>query len=155
MLAIHLVADGGKHYWIEKVDERYWPQLTDDDLLRTLYDPVAGRENFEIIREPDNAMFNAAVVSVGRFGIIYSVVLHVVPQYARYERRRLHVWQDFKHQILDRRSPLYRDTAVVKGGYIPSTEVAASSASCRSQSPLRRTPILNKTSPPASRSSGR
>lgn len=123
VLAIHLVADGGKHYWIEKVDERYWPQLTDDDLLRTLYDPVAGRENFEIIRQPDNAMFNAAVVSVGRFGIIYSVVLHVVPQYARYERRRLHVWQDFKHQILDRRSPLYRDTAVVKGGYIPSTEI--------------------------------
>ena len=123
VLAIHLVADGGKHYWIEKVDERYWPQLTDDDLLRALYDPVAGRENFEIIREPDNAMFDAAVVSVGRFGIIYSVVLEAAPQYARYERRRLHVWQDFKHQILDRRSPLYRDTAIVPGGYVPSTDV--------------------------------
>jgi hypothetical protein len=105
VVALHLVADGGKHYWIESIAD---PQLTDDDKLNSLY----GSENFEIIRTPDDDVFNAIVVSVGRFGIIYSVVLRVVPQYCMHERRRLHVWQDIKHQIKDRQGPLYTEPAV-------------------------------------------
>ena len=49
--------------------------------------------------------------------------MRALPQYALYERRRLHVWQDFKHQIKDRRSPLYRDAAIQPGGRTPSTAV--------------------------------
>lgn len=128
VVAIHLVGDGGVHYWIESSDERYWPQLTDDDRLREVYGTAAygGEDNFRIVRTRDNALFDAAVVAAGRFGVIYSVVLRALPQYARYERRRLHVWQDFKHQILDRTSPLYTDAAIVSGGYTPSTPVTSS-----------------------------
>jgi hypothetical protein len=125
VVAVHLVTDGGKHYWIESTDERYFPQLTDDDLLRDLYsrDEYGGCKNFEIIRTPDDEVFRAVLVSAGRFGIIYSVVVRAVRQYARWERRRLHVWQDFKHQIKDHRSPLYRDAAIQAGGPSPSTLV--------------------------------
>lgn len=127
VVAIHLVADGGAHYWIESSDERYWPQLTDDDLLRQVYGTGANGEetDFRIVRTRDNALFDAAIVAAGRFGVIYSVVLRALPQYARYERRRLHVWQNFKHEILNRNSKLYRDAAILPGGYTPSTPVTS------------------------------
>ena len=126
VVAIHLVADGGKHYWIEMVDhERYYPQLTDDDMLNALYGKpeLGGPDNFQVIRAIDNAVFDAVLVSAGRFGVIYSVVLRAVPQYALYERRRLHVWQDFKHQIKHLASPLYTDAAILPNGFVPSTDV--------------------------------
>ncbi|HYI13862.1 MAG TPA: hypothetical protein VEX37_00605 [Thermomicrobiales bacterium] len=129
VVAIHLVADGGKHYWIETYDrDRYYPQLTDDDALHALYGTQAlgGPDNFEIIREQGNQVFDAVLVSAGRFGVIYSVVLRAIPQYALYERRRLHVWQDIKHQIKNLGSPLYTDAAILANGYVPSTPPAPS-----------------------------
>lgn len=113
VVAIHLVADGGKHYWIERVNEAYYPQLTDDDRLRELYDRAeyGGPGNFEIIRHPGNEMFNAVLVSAGRFGVIYSVVMRAEWQYSLWERRRLHIWQDVKQQITNRQSPLFLDHA--------------------------------------------
>ncbi len=111
VLAIHLVADGGRHYWIEKVDPDL-PQMTDDAKLIELYgsDPLWGDGNFEIIREPDNAVFDSALISLGRFGVIYSIVLRAVPQYGLTEKRRLHLWQDIKQDILDQTSPLWHDS---------------------------------------------
>lgn len=108
VLAMHLVADGGKHYWIEAVSDDS-PQLTDDFMMSIEFGVTeyGGIENFEIIRA--NSVFDAVLVSVGRFGVIYSVVLRAVPQYALHERRRLHVWQDFKHQIKDLDGPLYNE----------------------------------------------
>jgi hypothetical protein len=122
VVAIHLVADGGKHYWIERVDERYHPQLVDDHQLAKLYGsterggPDNEPDSFEIIRDPDNKVFNAVLVSAGRFGVIYSIVLRAVPQYSLWERRRLHVWQDVKKQITDRNGPLFVDTAAEAPG---------------------------------------
>ena len=116
VMAIHLVADGGRHYWIERVDERFAPQLVDDDKLTAQYDTAehGGPGNFTIIREPSNETFNAVLVGVGRFGIIYSAMLRAVPQYSLWERRRLHVWQNVRSQIKNRDAPLdlYNDTAV-------------------------------------------
>lgn len=111
VMALHLVTDGGKHYWIETVSNEY-PQLTDDFMMSIEFGitEYGGIENFEIIR--DNNVFNAVLVSAGRFGVIYSVLLRAVPQYALHERRRLHVWQDFKHQIKDRNGPLFTEPAV-------------------------------------------
>lgn len=108
IVAIHLVADGGKHYWIEAVEPGV-PQLTDDFMMSLEFrtEELGGVNNFEIIR--DNSVFDAVLVSAGRFGVIYSVVLKVVPEYALHEKRRLHLWQDIRDQIKDRSSPLYRD----------------------------------------------
>lgn len=120
VVAMHLVADGGEHYWIEAVDrERYAPQLTDDDKLMARYgsDEYGGPRRFHIIR--DNDVFDAVLVSAGRFGIIYSAVLRAVPQYALWERRRLHLWQDWKHKIAStapENHDLFSDTA---GNYAP------------------------------------
>lgn len=61
--AIHLVADGGREIWIESASR----PITDDARLAPLL-PHA-----KIIR--DDRIFDAARVSVGRFGVIYSYVL--------------------------------------------------------------------------------
>ena len=101
VVAVHLVADGGRHYWIERVDhERYFPQLTDDAALTNFYgaaEVLGGPGNFHIIR--DNQILDAVLVSVGRFGVIYSAVLRAVLQYSLWERRRMHLWQDIRTQI--------------------------------------------------------
>jgi hypothetical protein len=116
VVALHLVADGGDHYWIEAVDhERYFPQLTDDVPLKRLYGAAAfgGPHKFHIIR--DNNILDAVRVSVGRFGAIYSAVLRAVPQYSLWERRRMHLWQDIKQQISSSSAgnpALFQDTIV-------------------------------------------
>jgi hypothetical protein len=111
VVALHLVADGGRQYWIEPSPpiNLVAPALTDSKKLTALYDrgELGGPGNFEIIR--DNATFNAVLVSAGRFGIIYSVVLRAVPQYMLHERRRLSTWQDVKGQIRNLHGPLYSE----------------------------------------------
>jgi len=107
VVALHLVVDGGRHHWIEPGNPA--DRITDDDQLHALYGTArfGGPDNFAIIR--DTEVFNAALVSVGRFGVIYSVVLKVAPQYALWEKRRLHVWQDLREKIWTLDSDLYVD----------------------------------------------
>src|SRR5262245_57307136 len=65
--ARHLVADGGRHYWIEPATQ---VPLTVDARLRAVYGTAAfgGPDNFEIVRDDD--VFNAAIVAAGRFGVV-------------------------------------------------------------------------------------
>lgn len=110
VMAMHLVADGGKHYWIEPTPESGM-QLTDDAALTALYGGAqygganGAGNNFEIIRDDD--IFNAVLVSAGRFGIVYSIVVRVVRQYSLHEERRLSTWQEVKTLIKDPSSELY------------------------------------------------
>ena len=106
VVALHLVADGGKHYWIEPEGD---PPLTADDKLNEQFGNVAGAE-FKIVR--DDNLFRAVLVSVGRFGIIYSVVLQARRQYQLHERRRLHIWQDIRDKLKDHTSDLYIEPGV-------------------------------------------
>ncbi|MET8030940.1 hypothetical protein [Streptomyces avermitilis] len=101
VLALHLVTDGGKHYWIEPAPGRPSHQMTDDAKLRALYgaDRYGGPCNFEIRRDDD--LFNAVLMSAGRFGIVYSVVLGAVRQYTLHEERRLRTWQEIKPLIAE------------------------------------------------------
>lgn len=107
VVALHLVVDGGRHYWIEPDQDPDLPQMVDDDRLRELYEvpEYGGDENFDIIRDTD--LFNAVLVSVGRFGVIYSVVLRAVRQYCLHEQRRLTTWDQVKDKIRDYASDLY------------------------------------------------
>ena len=110
VLAIHLVADGGKHYWIEP---EMTPKLTDDGSLTQALSAQGvrtGTADFEIVR--DSKLFNAVLVSAGRFGVIYSVILEARPQYLLHEQRRLLVWQDIKDKIKDHASDLYNEPGV-------------------------------------------
>ncbi len=65
--AIHVVTAGGKELWIERASD----PITVESSLR----PVLPCADTEIIY--DDELFDAAVVSVGRFGVIYAVVIEV------------------------------------------------------------------------------
>lgn len=108
VLALHLVADGGKHYWIEpESSPPLGAPLTDRDRLMALYDQprYRGPNNFEVIRDDD--LFNAVLISSGRFGIVYSIVIAAVRQYCLHHERRLTTWQEIKGQINDPTSALF------------------------------------------------
>lgn len=69
--AVHLVTDGGRELWIERASD----PLTTDDALR----PRLACPDVEIRRDDD--AFDAVIVACGRFGVLYSVVLEVRPQF--------------------------------------------------------------------------
>ncbi len=104
VLALHLVTEGGAHFWIEPASVRGYVQngqpfsLTDDDKLRQYYENLVPGVPFKIVR--DDEIFDAVTVSVGRFGVVSSVVLRVVPQYCLHEHRRLSLWSLIKPQLL-------------------------------------------------------
>jgi hypothetical protein len=111
VMALHLVADRGKHYWIEP--ESLTPlgvRLTDNNLLKAMYGQAryGGPNNFKVIR--DDTLFNSVLVSAGRFGIVYSIVIAAVRQYCLHTERRLTTWQAIKDQIGDPSSSLYTKT---------------------------------------------
>ena len=108
VMALHLVADGGKHYWVEPESLTYLEtSLTEDKSLRHLYgqSKYGGPSNFEIIR--NDTVFNSVLMAAGRFGIVYSIVLGAVRQYSLHQERRLTTWQEIKSQVNDPSSRLY------------------------------------------------
>lgn len=66
VVALHVVADGGQHYWIERSNKDRTP-FTDETKLRALYgDPkYGGPGNFNVIYDDD--VLRAARIQVGRF----------------------------------------------------------------------------------------
>ena len=97
VVAVHLVTDGGHHFWIEPSDGRMEFPITDDDKLNAVYRDINRDVNFTIIRDSD--VFDAVVVGVGRFGVVVSMVLRVVPQYCLLEHRRLDNWTNIKSML--------------------------------------------------------
>ncbi|MGW7719817.1 choice-of-anchor D domain-containing protein [Streptomyces chartreusis] len=69
--AIHLVTAEGKEIWIERASE---PLTTDERLRKVLTCP-------ELRIRRDDKLFDAVLVSAGRFGVVYSLVLEVVPAF--------------------------------------------------------------------------
>jgi len=112
VLALHLVADGGRHFWIEPKTHATGT-MTDDAKLIALFgqdkfrgNQPTGKDNFQIIR--DNDVFNSVLIAAGRFGIVYSVVMRAVRQYSLHEQRRLTTWQAVKGLIADPTSDLFK-----------------------------------------------
>jgi len=90
VVALHLVTDGGDHFWIEPRTSPIEFPIADDGKLRDVYGGVNPSVRFEILRDDD--LFHSVVVGVGRFGVVVSMVLRVVPQYCLLEHRRLADW---------------------------------------------------------------
>lgn len=67
VVAIHLIATGDRHYWIERKSRP------------VMKDSFAARLGATVWRDDD--LFDAAVVSFGSFGVIAAVVLETVPRY--------------------------------------------------------------------------
>lgn len=82
---IHLVGAGGAEFFLQRGGSK---AIVDPALLGQLMPCVAGRVF------SDDDVFNAAVVSMGRMGIIYSVVIEVRPQYVLLENRVQDTWKN-------------------------------------------------------------
>lgn len=117
--ALHLVTDGGAHYWIEPGSAPFGRRLTDDQKLRDVYENLVPGVPFEIIRDDD--VFHAVTVSAGRFGVVSSFVARVVPQYCLHEHRRLDTWPNVKLLLGDGRRHRVFDTVHFAG---TATEIA-------------------------------
>ncbi|MDQ3928718.1 MAG: hypothetical protein M3328_06170, partial [Chloroflexota bacterium] len=104
--AVHLVGAGGHQFWIERArfsDRVPLPMCDPDALKATL--SRHGNGGVEVIQ--DDTALNAVLVSVGRMGIIYSVVLKVVRGYGLEETRHRRHWQDVQRELLDPSSSLF------------------------------------------------
>ena len=86
--AIHLVGPDGKQYWIEPENQ----PITDRTKLAQLQEALGP----EVTIAYDNDWFDAALVTVGSLGIVYSVVLEVRGEYKLRETRTAHSWSEFK-----------------------------------------------------------
>ena len=91
--AVHLVGPGGVHWWIEgeipiadpiKLQQVH-PEITPERIVAGTA-PVAG------ITPQD--WLNAAIVSMGSMGVVYSMVLQVVPQFGVHEVVVQKSWED-------------------------------------------------------------
>ena len=97
VLAVHLVTDGGAHFWIEPASTAFEFQLTSDQKLNTQYANLVPGVPFKILRDDD--IFHSVVVGGGRFGVVSSLVLRVVPQYSLLEHRQLDQWPHVKAML--------------------------------------------------------
>lgn len=104
IVAMHLIGANDRQFWIEGTGEP-WIRLVDDDALHDTYRDRFGA--IEIFR--DNDMLRAAIVACGRFGIVYSVVLKVVRQWAFFEDRTENTWSGVR--------PWLDSYAVVSGSW--------------------------------------
>jgi hypothetical protein len=106
VVALHLVADGGKHFWIER-SHRDGTPFTDEAKLRALFGQpkFGGPKNFDVIYNDE--VWRAAIMQVGRFGIVYSAVLRVLPQYGLREQLVQSDWESVRGKIADPTSDLF------------------------------------------------
>jgi hypothetical protein len=91
VIAIHLVDAQGRQHWIERT--RLRPsmaplQLIDEAKLSAVFPKIQ--------YHPDDDLLNAAVIACGRMGIIYSVVLRAVRQFALEETTYVEDWASVK-----------------------------------------------------------
>lgn len=150
--ALHLVAADGNQYWIEPDPNEgrdspthgfsgpRLPNLTEDDRLRAVYPGIL------IVR--NSSVFRAVLVSVGRFGIIYSVVLRVVRQFMLLENRYQRFWSDIRPRLLDRNDSLFQNNRALQIVVSPH-ELTPSTRTCfittRNEVPItsRNTPLAS------------
>jgi hypothetical protein len=116
VVAMHLIAPDGQEYWIERTHIRPSTiplKLIDETLLRKAYpvgDPSApggAQRRTDILYRQDDDLLNAALVSCGRMGIIYSVVLRAIRQFALDQNTSNSEWKDVKKWICNPADPTF------------------------------------------------
>lgn len=90
--AIHLITHGGNDVWIEPASAR----ITTDAGVKLLDGVAPG-----VRIEANDALFDAALVSVGSMGVIASVVLEARAMYGLSERVRWMPWLDVRAKLID------------------------------------------------------
>lgn len=85
--AIHMVGPGGREWWLEPAGEQ---AITDPARMAMARDAGALCADIRIVH--DDELFRAALVSLGRMGIIYSFVIEAVDAFKLVENRDARSW---------------------------------------------------------------
>jgi hypothetical protein len=127
--AVHLVGPGGAHWWIEgetpiadpvKLQQVY-PEITPERIIAGTA-PVGG------ITPQD--WLNAAIVSMGSMGVVYSMVLEVVPQFGVHEVVIQTSWNTMGTDLaaIPMPDPAFQGLNFATKLSLPQTSMVASSA---------------------------
>lgn len=102
VVAMHLIDADGQQHWIERTRLRpsHLPlKLIDENKLKEQFPATQTHKEIQYHRDDD--LMNAAVVACGRMGVIYSVVLRVVRQYALEEHWHKRDWSEVRGWLTD------------------------------------------------------
>ena len=85
VVGLHLVCEGGKHYWLERASR---------PVVSASFVALLGAE---LLRDDD--VFDAALVSFGSFGIVHALLLEVCPLYVLERHVRRHAFAEVEHAL--------------------------------------------------------
>jgi FAD/FMN-containing dehydrogenase len=89
--ALYIIGVGGTHHWVESKSN----QFTDPNKVTATFPSIA-LANCHY----DDDLFNAAIVGMGAMGVIYAVVLEVVPQFALIEFNLWSTWEQLQQNAV-------------------------------------------------------
>ena len=112
--AVHLIGPQQKEYWIES-ELAPGVGLVDEALIGRRYPGI------EVVR--DEEVLNSVIVAVGRMGVIYSVVLRVVRQYALQQTSSKDTWSSVRSWITNISHPLFTNNHFVQVVVNPNSQV--------------------------------
>jgi len=102
--AIHLVANGGQQWWIERGTR----PVTDEGAMRELMARGVLDPCLEL--EYDDQLFDACLVAMGHAGVVYAMVVETVPLHNLFEDTRRLSWdvvaREIRTDILEATGPL-------------------------------------------------
>ncbi|HKD05864.1 MAG TPA: hypothetical protein VKB79_08175 [Bryobacteraceae bacterium] len=105
--ALYIIGAAGTHHWVESKSN----QFTDPQKVNGTF-PAIAPANIHY----DDDLFNAAIVGMGALGVIYAVVLYVVPQFALIQFNLWSTWE----QLLQLSVGGVELTSVARGQAFPS-----------------------------------
>jgi hypothetical protein len=109
VVALHLVDGNGEQHWIERT------RLRPSTLPLKLVDEAKLEARFPHIHyHSDDELMNGITVACGRMGVIYSVVLRVVRQYALEESVNEQQWSDVKKWLTNPAATIFAANRFVK-----------------------------------------
>jgi hypothetical protein len=103
VMAIHLIGPGGQEWWIERASGMTAGTEADVQArLRSIAASVTGAANEmcrDIFVKKDNDLFRSVLVSVGRMGFVYSLVIKSVAAFKLHETRSNQTWETFRANL--------------------------------------------------------
>lgn len=101
--AIHLIGPGGQEFWIERssgltagteADTQAALRVVADSSLAAAAELCNG-----ILVRKDDELFRAALVSVGRMGFVYALVVKTEPAFKLHETRTADTWETLRNSL--------------------------------------------------------